>query len=173
MKNYKLNKVLRTYEPLRHKQFVNLECSSNIVVLYEGNSILELNTFAKEIHELLADKNVTICAYLKKIPKHETDKKIHFSKLITSKQLSIWGTPKKADIEWLATANCDILINLESKPNAVLNILTAASKASLKCGSGNNNHNILDFMIAPDSNNDRKALLEQILFYLNTIKIKN
>ncbi len=173
MANFKLHRVLKKYEPKREKMFVNLSHSEHILIFVNGESLQELNNFAAYLKTKITDKKVVILGFTKKLSKDELMKKVHFDKLITKKELNFWNNPTKKDIEWIHAQRCDILINLDLKSNNALNILTAASSAKTKCGHKSDIHNLFDLMINLADEKTPKALLEQLLFYLNTIQVKN
>ncbi len=173
MSKYKLHRVLKKYQLLRNKQFVNFADAKKILIFIQGESLQELNKTSFNIKEKITDKKIVILGFIKKLSKKENLDTIQFEKLITKKDLNFWNNPKKKDIEWCFSQNSDILINLDLTSSNVLNILTAASSSKIKCGCKSKYYNIFDLIINITSEKEKDILLEQILFYLNTIQVKN
>lgn len=175
MSKNKLNRILKKHEHQRDKQFTNMSDAQKILIFIHGETLQELYDYSKIIEAQLFGKELIIVGFVKKISKEERSvpPPVCLNKLITKKELNIWNNPKKKDIEWIRLLNTDILINLDLTSANVFNILTAASSAKIKCGCKSKYYNIFDLIIDIHTNATKEFLLEQILFYLNAIQVKN
>ena len=172
MSIFKLHRVLKKYHQ-RDKQFVNLSNAQRILILTYAQTLQELNEYTLYLKKKLPNKNLIIVGFVKMLQKREKNETILFDKLITKKNLNFWNNPTRKDIEWIHSQDVDVLINLDLYSINVLNILTAASNAKIKCGCKSTHYEVFDFIINIPHEKDNKVLLEQILFYLNAIQVKN
>lgn len=173
MSKYKLNRILKKYEHQRDKQFTNLSDAQTILIFIHGETLQELNDYSKKIKIQINKKEIITVGFVKKLQKKETAEFLFLNKLITKKDLNIWNNPKKNDIEWIRATSADVLINLDLTSANVFNVLTAASNAKIKCGYKSKHYKIFDLIIDIPTNATKELLLEQILFYLNAIQVKN
>ena len=69
MSRYKLHRVLKKYQILRNKQFVNFADAKKILIFIQGESLQELNKTSFNIKEKITDKEIVILGFIKNLSK--------------------------------------------------------------------------------------------------------
>lgn len=85
---------------------------------------------------------------------------------LTIKDINWLGFPKPEKTDDFSNIQFDILFNIASKQNLILNYLTLISKAKFKVGSGVEDSNYFDLNINIGKKDDSIYLVEQQIFYL-------
>jgi len=165
----------------RQKKFMNYSDIHNVLLLFES-SLNEKNPYVNSIAKQLENdgKKVTLCGFL--------DKKISgqlvlpdFYVLDRSK-INFFSEPKKEFISSLLNKKFDIVLDLTLNETLPLHYILMYANAPFKVGRKIANCGLLDFMIdlktdgtVEDIGSSRYGsqisyLLEQIIFYLKSIK---
>ncbi|MDR0873341.1 MAG: hypothetical protein LBN27_07750 [Prevotellaceae bacterium] len=174
--NLKRKKLVR-----RQKKFLNYADIQTVLLLFESN-LNEKNPYVNQIlKQLEADgKKVTLCGYVdKKMSEQPTLPDFY---MLDRSQIGLFGEPKTAFVAPLLERQFDVVLDLTLSDILSLHYIIMYANAPLKVGRKIENCDILDFMIdlkdgekpMAVGNEDyiaqRVYLLEQIIFYLKSIK---
>lgn len=85
---------------------------------------------------------------------------------LTVRDINWWGLPKPEKTEDFLNIQFDILFNIATQQNLILDYLTLISKAKFKVGSTDNESNFFDLNINIEKKDDAIYLVKQQIFYL-------
>ncbi|GHT57024.1 hypothetical protein FACS18945_0240 [Bacteroidia bacterium] len=165
----------------QQKKFLNYADIQTVLVLFESN-LNEKNPYVNQIlKQLEADgKKVTLCGYVDK--KMSEQPALPDFYMLDRSQIGFFGEPKTAFVAPLLKKQFDVVLDLTLSDILPLHYIIMYANAPLKVGRKIENCDILDFMIdlkdgekpMTVGNEDyiaqRVYLLEQIIFYLKSIK---
>jgi len=169
------NFVLKKKEKkvVRAKKLFNLESAKVFGVFFNVTDDADFEKVKKLLKDLSAmGKNVFALGY---VPKKEVPQqylmlqKINF---FAKKDLNWYGKPQIESVEEFINKDFDVLIDLNFKPSFVSEWVLRLSRAKLKIGKQQDDIAWYDFMITTTSN-DIKYFNEQVIFYLEKIKLVN
>lgn len=92
---------------------------------------------------------------------------------ITPKDLDWFGFPRPGLTDDFTGTDFDLLLNISTKQNLVLDYLTALSRARFKIGWSSDKNNFFDLNINISGNKNSLYLAEQQIFYLRQLNKKN
>ncbi len=164
--NWQIKKRVEKKSWQREKRFVNWSNAHNITVLLSYQEV-DLKEIVR-VRETLADKNTTIWIFVNTKQEVASSENVVF---LNRRSISFLGKPKDAMIDDFSKENTDIVLDLTDKENFTMKYLLEISTAHCKCGLKKNNYQY-DFEISGSGQIRRIDLLDQILFYLKTIKEK-
>ncbi|MCQ2210184.1 MAG: hypothetical protein MJZ34_07830 [Paludibacteraceae bacterium] len=154
----------------REKKFLNWDDVSTVTVLlsYEGTPN---NSEMDQIMQMLSDKDVSVWCFVssKSYLRQDSEK----ATFLNPKSLTLFSMPNKIIKGRFFSETSDVLIDLTLKENLPLKYLAGISKSHCRCGKRKENYALYDLEISPTQSMSRIDLLEQILYYLRTIKTKN
>ncbi|MBO7635437.1 MAG: hypothetical protein IK017_11465 [Paludibacteraceae bacterium] len=154
----------------REKQFLNWDDVKTVTVLlaYEGRPN---NAEMDQIMQTLSDKVVSIWCFVssKEYLRQDSEKVTY----LNPKSLTLFSIPNKIIKGRYIADKSDVMIDLTLKENFPLKYLAGISKSRCRCGKKKENYSLYDLEISPTETLSRVDLLEQILYYLKTIKTKN
>ena len=165
----------------RQKQFMNYSDIHNVLLLFES-SLNEKNPYINSIAKQLENdgKKVTLCGFLDK--KNSDQLVLPDFYIIDHSKINFFSEPKKEFISSLLYKKFDIVLDLTLNETLPLQYILMYAKAPFKVGRKITNCNLLDFMIDLKTNgiienigssryvSQISYLLEQIIFYLKSIK---
>ena len=169
-----INKLLYKYS--LHKQdrkttaFPDFTHCTHILLLLEGDAWLSVEKAVSDLRN--TGKNVTIICYMPHAkPEQQTDTPFC---IVTKKDFSLWGKPKKILLQLLAQ-HYDLLLDLTNGQDLHTLWMSALATADFKAGQTSQApfyvaDRRLDFIIQIPSSAPADYLLGQILFYLKQIK---
>jgi len=163
---YRVGKLLKSF--VRKKIFREYEAIKRITILFE---IEDFDKVVDFVDLLEADgKDVTAFSY---------DTKNHiFSELpanytIWNKtKMTIWGMPNSVDIKLFKDTEADTLIDLTYHTLPIYNFLFLNSSADFRVGFDNENSALYDLLIERNRAQDFSFFVEQLLFYMKSLRSK-
>ncbi len=164
--NWQIKKRVEKKSWQREKRFVNWDNAHNITVLLSYQEV-DLKEIAR-VSEKLADKNTAIWIFVNNKQEVSSSENVVF---LNRQSISFFGKPNEAVVNNFMKGKTDIVLDLTDKENFTMKFLLGISSAHCKCGLKKNGYQY-DFEISGSSQIRRIDLLEQILFYLKTIKEK-
>ncbi len=164
--DWQIKKCLERKSWQREKRFVNWNNAHNITVLLSYQEV-DLKEIAR-VRETLADKNTIIWIFVDTKQEMASSEKVVF---INRQSISFLGKPKEAMINDFLKEKSDIVVDLTDKENFTMKYLLGISKAHCRCGLKKSGYQY-DFEISGCGQIRRSDLLDQILYYLKTIKEK-
>lgn len=154
----------------REKQFLNWDDVKTVTVLltYEGRPN---NAEMDQIMQILSDKVVSFWCFVssKEYLRQDSEKVTY----LNPKSLTLFSIPNKIIKGRFVADQSDVMIDLTLEENFPLKYLAGISRAHCRCGKKKENYSLYDLEISPTEKLSRVDLLEQILYYLKTIKTKN
>lgn len=161
-------RALAAKAAIREHHFCTLAKARSILVLYEAKDCEVVVPCLETLR--MMHKQVWSCVYVESNQLFESDD----SCLMISKEddLNMWYFPKKSVVWSLAEMKADLLIDLTSPDNAVMQYLLLQYICPFKIGIKRNDMDLYDLAISVDGETDIKYLFGQILFYLQTIRSK-
>ena len=165
----------------RQKKFMNYSDIHNVLLLFES-SLNEKNPYINSIAKQLEKdgKRVTLCGFLDK--KISGQVVLPDSYIIDRSKTNFFSEPKKEFIAPLLDKKFDIVLDLTLNETLPLQYVLVYANAPFKVGRKITNCSLLDFMIDLKTNetidnigssqyfSQISYLLEQIIFYLKSIK---
>lgn len=157
----------------RNLKPVNLSNARTVGLLFlinDRNNYEQVHKFTQYLHE--QHKNVKVIAYLneKNAPSYYTPN-ITFE-ILTKKNISFFGIPKREKINTFVTSEFDMLIDLTEAEILPLRYIAALSKARFKVGRGEKNASIYDFMFNLKASASLNDYISTIKSYLLNFNIK-
>ncbi|MDR1679007.1 MAG: hypothetical protein LBR81_04440 [Prevotellaceae bacterium] len=173
IKNYladrQIKKVLSTQK--RVGVYPDFDKVKTILILFKSD-LNEKNLFVRTIMEDLKKHGKKVSAW-GLIDKKDTELPVFIDyRLITSKELSFNGLPNDSIAGELAHTEYDMVIQLCCDDLLALDYLLAVARSPFKISKLKPYKGISDFMLEINEKADEKYMLEQILFYLNSIQPK-
>jgi hypothetical protein len=120
------------------------------------------------VKETLADKNTTLWIFVDTKQEIAPSDKVVF---LTKQSVSAFGKPNDTIIKNFLKEESDIVIDLTEKEIFPIKYLLGISTAHCRCGLKKADYHY-DFEISENGQVRRIDLLDQILYYLKTIKEK-
>lgn len=164
--NWQVKKRVESKSWQREKRFVNWSNAHNITVLlsYQNVDLKEIT----RVKETLADKNTTLWIFVDTKQEIAPSDKVVF---LTKQSVSAFGKPNDTIIKNFLKEESDIVIDLTEKEIFPIKYLLGISTAHCRCGLKKADYHY-DFEISENGQVRRIDLLDQILYYLKTIKEK-
>ena len=165
----KIAKLIR--KPLqRNVEFMPLSKAKSVFIFYNRKdesevipTLKKLNSIRMQVATFVYDNNIA----------PTNGNKNETQQLICYKQdLNLWGYPPNHIEKTVLEKQADILICLDGDKDYTLRYLMLKHPCSFKVGIKRNKQNIYDFSVSATINDKNSYILEQILFYLNTINRK-
>jgi len=168
----------------RQKKFMNYSDIHNVLLLFES-SLNEKNSYINSIAKQLENdgKKVTLCGFLNK--KNSGQLVLPDFYIIDRSKISFFSEPKKEFIAPLLDGKFDVVLDLTLTEILPLQYMLIYANAPFKVGRKIDNCDLLNFMIDVKANESTyeigssqyvsqiSYLLEQIIFYLKSIKSHN
>lgn len=156
----------------REKRNFSLDTAQTIGILYEYKNDEDFKTIEYLIHELRSmKKEVKVLSYIEGnnmldyIPQKLS---VDFFQL---KDLSWYLSPKSTYLRSFINTKYDILIDLNIHKSFPLKYIAACSRSSYKVGIYDEEmKDILDLLVKPTKKLELKALIQEILHFLNLLK---
>ncbi|MDH6356557.1 hypothetical protein [Parabacteroides sp. PF5-9] len=152
----------------RKPLFVPLKEARHILVFYNIKDQKMVEAFLESFR--MMHKHVTACVY---IP--DTTSSVFYEGYIpvfAKTDLNRWGLPKDEIAKKINKARADILIDLTSQNNFIIQYLMLQHPSKFKVGLKWDDQNLHDFSITVTDRTDVKYLFGQILFYLQSFHSK-
>ncbi len=166
--NWQIKSLASQKKYKREKQFLNWEDVTSVIVLvaYDMPNNAEIDT----ILDKLSGKDVSVFCYLSQsnFVRQDSDQVTYFN----PKSVSMLSKPNKIMAGKFMKNDSDILIDLTLKESLPLKFLAGTSTAYCRCGMKKEGYSLYDLEISSSQKLSKVDLLDQILFYLNTIKSK-
>lgn len=152
----------------REKKFINWQEVQDVQILIALDS--PKNGVMDDILKCMAGKNVSVWCYISQnnYVRQDSEKVTY----LNPKSISFLAKPNKIIIGKFIKETPDVLLDLTMTECFPLKYLAGASKAHCKCGISKEDYSLYDLEIRGDRNMSRMELLEQIMYYLNTIQSK-
>ncbi len=160
---------LKKSKRVRDKRFMNWDDVESVVLLIDVEHIN--HTLFSNLYQRVADKkNAKIwCMIPKYDPRTGDSEKVFF---FDKKSVNLLEKPNNIITGKFLSQPFDILIDLTKKESLPLKYLAQVSSAHCKCGMDKPFYDFYDFKMSMPSNATAEQILDQILFYLRTIKTK-
>lgn len=160
------------YHLTRHQRkeagFPRYENIRSVIILYESDW-QEKNPMVKEMRDALLadDKDVVLWGYVDK--KEVTTAILPQSRILGSKNITLWGTLTENTLEDLLRRRYDLLIDLTQHYCRPLHYAAMNVRADFKTGM-HIVEGIHHFMVDAEPKESGRFLFDQIIFYLKQIK---
>lgn len=167
---YLLHQYTRTH-PLK-RVYTSLEAAKEIGIIYDGMMLETENTVHKYANELRSQgKKVFLMGFVN-LTKLPGNKKFSMqSEYCWKEKLTPFNLPDKHKVGRFLDIEFDLLLNLYVTPLLPMQALSAYAKAHYRVGPVmTHGTDFMDAMIDTGTNKDIRFLIEQIDFYLRTIK---
>lgn len=161
-------KALAGQSGRRQSRFCSLSEARQVLILFnaEDRDVVEscMATLRKQ------NKNIQACAYVstETVPEMPSSYQVIHAKT----DLDMWYMPKEEVRKKFNTCNADILIDLTTGNNYVMQYLLLQHPSLFKVGARSNDLDLYDLTISVTEATDIKHIFEHILFYLQTIRSK-
>lgn len=160
---------LKKSKKLRDKRFMNWEDVESVVLLMDIEHISHA-LFSNLYQKVAEKKKVKIwCMIPKYDPRTGDSENVFF---FDKKSISLLEKPNKIITGKFLAEPFDVLIDLTRKESLPLKYLAEVSMAHCKCGLDKPFYEFYDLKMSMSANASEEQLLDQILFYLKTIKTK-
>jgi len=164
--NNLIKKLTKSHE--RVKTFREYTDIQHVTILFDMEDLSVVQTF---VETLKADgKDVTAFSFASK---KSTNMQLpeHFQ-IWSRNQLDFWGIPKEPDFKKFKGQKSDTLIDLTKNSSSVLRYLLLHSCADFRVGFNHNNAKLYDFLIERNQEQDFSYFVNQMLFYMKSIRTK-
>lgn len=160
-------------ENIRTRAFPNYNKIQNIAIIFDSDEDEENRWLTKMTERFRRDgKNLYLWGKLKKKSPQSAIRLEN--RLFGNSELNEYGIPTSDLLDEFGVRVYDMIIGLYDGENYPLDALLASGKATFKASSHRNIADIADLQIEmSDHKGDRGFLLNQILFYLDSIQTKD
>lgn len=161
-------KALAGQSGRRQSRFCSLSEARQVLILFnaEDRDVVEscMATLRKQ------NKNIQACAYVSTdtVPEMPSSYQVIHAKT----DLDMWYMPKEEVRKKFNACNADILIDLTTGNNYVMQYLLLQHPSLFKVGARSNDFDLYDLTISLTEATDIKHIFDHILFYLQTIRSK-
>ncbi|MCQ2230493.1 MAG: hypothetical protein MJZ30_01380 [Paludibacteraceae bacterium] len=159
---------LKKTKRVRDKRFINWDDVSSVLILLDVEHIN--HALFSKLYQKVSDKKVKIwCMIPKYDPRTGDSENVFF---FDRKSISLLEKPNNIITGKFLSENYDVLIDLTRKESLPLKYLAMISTAHCKCGLDKPLYDFYDLKMSMSAGAAEEQLLDQILFYLRTIKTK-
>ncbi len=163
------NSFLKKNKKARDKRFMNWDDVESVVLLLDIEHINHA-LFSKLYQKVSEKKKVKVwCLIPKYDPRTGDSENVFF---FDRKSISFLEKPNKIIVGKFLAETFDVLIDLTRKESLPLKYLAEISMAHCKCGLEKPFYDFYDLKMSMSAGATEEQLLDQILFYLRTIKTK-
>lgn len=161
-------KALAGRSDRRQSRFCSLSEARQVLVLFNVEDREAVEPCLATLRKL--NKNIRTCVYVSA----DTVPDMSSSSLVihTKKDLDMWYVPKEEIRKEFNACSADILIDLTTGNNYVMQYLLLQHPSLFKVGARSNDLDLYDLTISVTEATDIKHIFEHILFYLQTIRSK-
>lgn len=161
-------KALAGQSGRRQSRFCPLSEARQLLVLFNAEDRDGIEPCLDKLRKL--NKNVRACVYVSgdTVPEMPSSYQVIHAKT----DLDMWYMPKEEVRKQFNACNADILIDLTTGNNYVMQYLLLQHPSLFKVGARSNDLDLYDLTISVTEATDIKHIFEHILFYLQTIRSK-
>lgn len=165
---HKKVKALAGRSDRRQSRFCSLGEARQVLVLFNAEDRETVEPSLATLRN--QNKNIQVCAYVST----DTLPEMPSSYLVihTKTDLDMWYMPKEEVRKKFNACNADILIDLTTGNNYVMQYLLLQHPSLFKVGARSNDLDLYDLTISVTEATDIKHIFDHILFYLQTIRSK-
>lgn len=148
--------------------FCSLKDARHILVLCNMEDKEAVEPCLKDLRK--QNQHIDVCLYVSGKPTAELNPS--YMLIQSEKDLDLWYKPKEEVVKKFNACDADLIIDLSRRNNYVMQYLLLQHPAAFKVGARNNDTDLYDLSISLTESTDIKHLIEQLLFYLQSIRSK-
>lgn len=166
-----MERVLSTRHPVK-RRFISLDKIRTVAILFPADDEREYKLVMGFVKDLLKKQiQVRALGYVTTKNKPAFWQPSLYVNFLTASDISWDGRPKRAQLQDIAEAELDLLIDLNYRRQLPTTYLSAISRAEMRIGPAGPGHSkYYDMMIDTRKITTLEQYLAQIIHYLSTIK---